>query len=838
MASGVIKGVFVDNDNNLRPEIHWSYSQNVTKNQTTITCTLKIYKKTSYGVTYKSNTACKMTMNGETLYSATKSLNCSNVSTGSYLTVGSFTKTITHNSSGQFVYSGTTGKMSLYGSIDFSGNNTGWGYVPSKGDTTSITIPSIPVNSSIDSVTNDVTMNGSNKITTKVTLGLSNYSCKITYSIGDYSYTMTDSSTSSKSRTVSYAPPKSWCNAIPNATSSKLTVTCKTYSGSTLIDTTSKTVTVNVPTDIVPTISSWSISAGNSYSTINNIKYWLKDLSTAKVTATGSGSYSSKISKINITFPSGTYSISNGGSVTKLLTKSGTVTITAKVYDTRGRSKTYSKSIAVRDYKYPYIDNFKITKVSKDSDGTYYEDDTSNTLKISFKVGAHKIAKTTVSCAVTYTTGTTSGTAISTTDFTVGSTVTKYVTISSLDSSATYNFSCKVTDEVGKTSISTFTLKPEALIFDFNKSGKSIGIGIKSNFKDNTVGVEMCKDLFLGGNMQTDEEKNIYFFNSNSSATIYKHKCKIYGGNGDSRIAIGIWDFINDIPVMRYYDTDKKIIFPSTTMDVGGEITILTNAKAFKGVDTSGNTISLAHIGADNISKFGYGSYYAHSASAYDNGSEYLGGASASLRSMDKVYLCCNNASPSSKSPGKIEYYLDSVGNYVFRPTASGVYNGTASYMWDVVYAVNGIKTSSDRTKKENIKYFDYNSNPNTIKETDIHLNDLLNFITNDYELTTYNYIGSNKERLSGIAQDIICNKDGKNNEVGQLIVDCEEAVENEAGLCIDQSQLLNVTIGAFQQFVKDANSKTQALESKITEQDARIKKLEDLVNNLVNVGI
>lgn len=584
MASGVIKGIFVGNDNNLRPEIHWSYSQNITNNQTTITCTLKIYKKTSYGSTWKSDTACKMIMNGETLYSATKSLNCSNISTGSYLTVGSFTKTITHNSSGQFVYSGTTGKMDLYGSIDFSGTNPGWGYVPSKGNTTSISIPSIPVNSTINSVTNGVTMNGSNKITTNVTLGLSSYSCKITYSIGNYSYTITDNSTSSKSRTVSYAPPKSWCNAIPNSTSSKLTVTCKTYRGSTLIDTTSKTVTVNVPTDIVPTISSWSITAGNNYSTINNVKYWLKDLSTAKVTATGSGSYGSKISKINITFPSGTYSISNGGYVTKMLTKSGTVTITAKVYDTRGRTKTYSKSITVRDYKYPYINNFKITRVSKDSDGTYYEDDSSKTLKISFKVGAHKITKSTVPCVVTYVTGSTSGTAINSTDYTIYSTVTKYVTINSLDSSATYTFNCKVTDEVGKTSTSTFTLKPEPLIFDFNKSGKALGIGIRSSLSG--TGLETYNYMYLGGNRQNNGQKGIIM--STTTSATNRHEIKIYGGDNLDGNAFGIQDSLYSRKVLTYNDSENSMkIYPLTTFIGGTQTTALTYDSMSQSCDRS-----------------------------------------------------------------------------------------------------------------------------------------------------------------------------------------------------------------------------------------------------------
>ncbi|MDU6996596.1 MAG: DUF859 family phage minor structural protein [Terrisporobacter othiniensis] len=840
MANGVIRGIFVDNDNNLRPEIHWSYSQNISKRQTTVTCTLKIYKKTSYGSTWNSSTACKMMMNGETLFKATKSLNCNNVSSGSYLTVGSFTKTITHNSSGRFEYSGTTGYMRLYGSIDFSSSNPGWGYVPSKSNTTSISIPDIPVNSTINSVSNNVYINGSNKVTANVTLGLASYTCKVTFALGSNSYTVTNSSTSSKSRSISYAVPKSWCSKITNSSSGKMTVTCKTYSGTTLIHTTSRTTTVLVPTDVVPTISSWGITPGNSYSVINNVKYWLKGLSTVKVTASGQGSYGSTISKIVISIPGQnnlTILGSSGYKTSLPLTVTDSNTIKATVYDSRGRSKSYSKTLEVTNYEKPTLLNIALQKVSLNAEtNQYYPDEDSNTFKISFTPKIYKILNDLCTVKLSCADGSIS---FSTSSFncTNNTLFTTYVTINNYNPNNKYLLNFVLTDNINNTYTFDYKLNPSAVIFSFNKSGKSIGIGIKSNFKDDTVGVEMSKNLFLGGNMQTDEEKNIYFYNSNSSTATYKHKCKVYGGNSNSDVAIGIYDVMNDIAVLRYYDANRLVRIPSSSFEVGGsEISITQNGSGFRSVDTNGNKVSLAHVGADNVSRFGFGSYYAQSALAYDNGSQYLGGAYSALRSMDKVYLCCADASPSSESAGKIEFCKNTDGTYVFRPTQHGtVRNGTPSYMWNVIYSVNGVQTSSDRTKKENIKYFDYGTNPDTVKETDLHLNDLLNFITRDYELTTYNYIGMNNQRLSGVAQDIICDNDGTDNVVGQLIVDCKEAVDNEAGLCIDQTQLLNVTIGAFQQFVKETNIKTQGLETKITEQDERIKKLEDLVLQLVN---
>lgn len=842
MASGVIKGVFVGNDNNLRPEIHWSYSQNISKRQTTVTCTLKIYKKTSSGTTWNSSTACKMTLNGESLFSETKSLNCSNVSTGSYLTVGSFTKTVTHNGSGRFEYSGTTGSMKLYGSIDFSDNNPGWGYVPSKGDTTSISIPDIPVNSTINSVSNNVYINSSNKVTANITLGLASYSCKVTFSLGSNSYTVTDSSTSSKTRSISYAVPKSWCSKIAKE-SGQMTITCKTYSGSTLIHTTSRNTTVLVPTDVVPTISSWDIAPGNSYSVINNVKYWLKGLSTVKVTASGQGSYGSTISKIVISVPGQnnlTISGSSGSVTSSPLTVIDSNTIKATVYDSRGRSKSYSKSLTVTNYEKPTLLNLAMQKVSLNTEtNQYYPDEDSNTFKISFTPKIYKILNDSCTVNLSCADGSISFSS-SSFNCTNNTLFTTYMTINNYNPNNKYVLKYVLTDNINNTYTFDYKLNPSAVIFSFNKSGKSIGIGIKSNFKDDTVGVEMSKDLFLGGNMQTDGEKNIYLYNSNSPTAKYPHKTKIYGGNSESEVALGAWDYINNIPIFRYWDTERSFKIPYASLEVGGNgIFLSNNATGLRTCDTSGNRVTLAHVGTDNVSRFGWGSYDKQSTSAYNSGVQYLGGDLAALRSKNKVALCCNDSNPETETNSTILYYKDSNENYVFRHAGKdaikGVYNGTPSYMWYVVYATEGVKTSSDRTKKENIKYFDYGTNPDTIKETDLSLNDFLCFITNDYELTTYNYIGSTKERLSGVAQDIIYNKDGTNNDVGQLIVDCEEAVNNEAGLCMDQTQLLNVTIGAFQQFVKETKTKTQELETRITEQDERIKKLEDLVMQLVN---
>ena len=169
----------------------------------------------------------------------------------------------------------------------------------------------------------------------------------------------------------------------------------------------------------------------------------------------------------------------------------------------------------------------------------------------------------------------------------------------------------------------------------------------------------------------------------------------------------------------------------------------------------------------------------------------------------------------------------------------------------------SSVTSSSDRTLKENIKYLNYqNINPNasTIDEDDISLDDMYNFINNDYLLASYNYINEDTSTISAIAQDLLINLDGSDNKVGQLITkrtkgictevidpqptekdkrsftpleditDEEEEVEAEANevtseiLGINQTELLNVTIGALQkacQEIEILKAKVQELESK-----------------------
>lgn len=58
----------------------------------------------------------------------------------------------------------------------------------------------------------------------------------------------------------------------------------------------------------------------------------------------------------------------------------------------------------------------------------------------------------------------------------------------------------------------------------------------------------------------------------------------------------------------------------------------------------------------------------------------------------------------------------------------------------------------------------------------------------------------------------MLVNSDGTDNKVGQLITNAEEAYKNQATLAIEETQLVNVLIGA----LKKTMEKVEELENKL----------------------
>ena len=151
--------------------------------------------------------------------------------------------------------------------------------------------------------------------------------------------------------------PESLAAQIPDAASGKGTLTCETYSGSTLIGTKSVTFTASVPGSMKPTVlSGWAtVSYDNSGTAAENIAAWVQGYSKAKATFDGSKvtcRQGAGVSKFSITYlgkttegnPCRTETISTTGA-----------TVRCTVTDSRGLTAWEDFNIALLEYAPPAL---------------------------------------------------------------------------------------------------------------------------------------------------------------------------------------------------------------------------------------------------------------------------------------------------------------------------------------------------------------------------------------------------------------------------------------------------------------------------------------------------
>ena len=138
----------------------------------------------------------------------------------------------------------------------------------------------------------------------------------------------------------------------------------------------------------------------------------------------------------------------------------------------------------------------------------------------------------------------------------------------------------------------------------------------------------------------------------------------------------------------------------------------------------------------------------------------------------------------------------DSNGDRFFRPlTGDGnISLGSGSFRWKSIYSVDSLNVSSDRNLKENIKYICEVPNQKALINEDISISDMYEFVKNDLYLSTYNFKGSDEEKIGFIAQDIVDTK------IGDKILSFNR---DESTLGYDTSSYTNVIVGALQQAIK-----------------------------------
>lgn len=451
-------------------------SQSIENNTSTITLRLEVRSVDSAYYTYGFNQTT--TIDGTALGAKTFDMRSTNI----WQVFGERTITVLHNADGTY-------------SVTKSGSfvTTGTGTYTLKSGSANVTVvpPTIPRASTPTLSPSSVDM-GSN-ITIATNRASDSFTHTLTYSFGSASGTIA----SNVGASTTWTPPINLASQIPSATSETCTITCYTYNGSTLIGSKSVTVTLTVPSSVVPSISSIALSeAGSAPSSWG---CYVQNKSKLKVVTTASGTYGSSIKSYKITgIDSTTYASSNFTSNT--LTGSGTKTITATVTDSRGRTATKTTTYTCVAYSNPSISNTSVTRCNSDGvdneEGTYVK----YTFKASvssvnsknshvFKIGYKKSSDS------SYTYVTIAGEGYSLDKSNV---VLSDVTFSE-DSS--YSFIFLVSDYF-TTTTATQALATGFTLLDYAESGKGMSIGKVSEKDMFEVALEsdFSKQIYMCGN--------------------------------------------------------------------------------------------------------------------------------------------------------------------------------------------------------------------------------------------------------------------------------------------------------------------------------------------------
>lgn len=478
-------GSFTGSTNNeyIVPKITWSATQSVSGNYSDVTATLT-YSRTNTGFTTGG------TWNGSITINGTKA-------------TGSKYIEITHNSNTTAltaktrVYHNANGSKSI--TISASGSISG-ASLRSTTISQSVTLDTIPRATTPVLSASSVDMEDTVTITLK--RASTSFTHRLSYSFGSLTgQTSGISSPQAQDISRTFTPPLSLANQIKKSTSGTCTITCKTYNGNTLIGTKTVTLTVKVPTSVVPTISGVSVSDAKT-DIAEKFGVYVQQKSKLSVKISASGSYGSTISSYRTTIQSTTYS---GASFTSnVITASGTVKLTTTVTDSRGRTAKKETNITVAEYSPPQISSIQVYRIDANGNAS----DEGDRIAISVKYSVASIENNNTRA---YKVGYKQYDAASFTQFASGTAATsfdgvlKYTAAPVISADYSYSVKFELADYFTTVSV-TLDISTAYPIMDFRSNGKGIAFG-KVSEKD---AFEVAMDAHFTKSVTTYGEIEVY----------------------------------------------------------------------------------------------------------------------------------------------------------------------------------------------------------------------------------------------------------------------------------------------------------------------------------------
>ena len=513
MASGTISGSCDNRRYILTCE--WTSTPNTSANTSSITA--KVYLNGNGYTTSSSYWSC--IINGTTVTSN------KNASIGGKTLLGTRTWTVNHNDDGtasvgiSFSYSNGLSSSGTYTTKTGSGSAT-------------VRLDTIARGSSISLSRSSATI-GSDSITVNITRNSSAYKHKVKLILGDTTYLLAENVDTS----YTFTPSMSYCNKITTATSGTATVKVETLTGtngSWIADTT-KTLTLNVPSNVVPSVGI-SVVANNQ---TNGVSVAGKTTFTVKP-VNANGSYGSTITSYSIT-GGNLNSVSPNGAITDTL-NAGDYTFVVKVVDSRGRTAEASKVETVHAYSSPTISAraFRCNKDGTESSSGVY-------IAVNFSWEITNLANNNSNAKqyfIQYKTSSASSytTSVDWTDLSSYSGSMTKVLSQTFSTTSSYNIQLKVKDSFGTTT-SILSVSTISALLNIEKSG--VGVGkIHENGALDVGGAIYGTDIFKltakGKSIQLGAgSEDVYIHNASSDKYLQLKDTGVLSYTGDWSLNYG-----------------------------------------------------------------------------------------------------------------------------------------------------------------------------------------------------------------------------------------------------------------------------------------------------------
>lgn len=786
MASGTINGS-CDNSRYILT-CEWTSTANTNANTSSVTA--KVYLNGNGYTTSSSYWSC--VINGTTVTS-NKSANI-----GGKTLLGSRTWTVNHNNDGtasvgiSFSYSNGLSSSGTYTTKTGSGSAT-------------VKLDTIARGSSMSLSRSSATI-GSDSVTVNITRNSSAYKHKVKLILGGTTYLLAENVDTS----YTFTPSMSYCNKIITSTSGTATVKVETLTGTngSWIAETTKTLTLNVPSSVVPSVGI-SVTANNQTSGVNVAG---KTTFTVKPT-NASGSYGSTIKSYSITggHLNGT---SSSGATTGTL-GAGDYTFVVKVTDSRGRTAQASQKVTVHAYSSPTISAraFRCdSKGTESSSGAYiavnFSWEITNLASNNSNAKQYFIQYKTNS-ATSYTTS------VDWTNLSSYSGSMTKVLSQTFSTTSSYNIQLKVKDSFGTTT-STLDVSTISALLNIEKSG--VGVG-----KIHEKGV-----LDVGGQLHTTSE--IYSGNSVYIKTDPNGKVRFgyHEETTDTFIAntTNNWLRLKADKTMTYagykiYTSYEK----PTPADIGAS-KALTTINGYQGFTLNdGTTSNWIRTTTSGIIP------YQTADSSWDSANSALGTSAWRFANGYVKEVYCNGLKndlgdlwlSSKPNDSNSAIYIQS--KWLCPSSTVYSYLGSSGYRWHTVWASNGTIQTSDERFKVKQGFTDIEECYEMVKDTDIYNYVMLN---QNKEDLTKNRLGklalSNSQEQVNIHMGIMAQDIQKYKCSKQILV--EGNYERADGstdtmLSVNPYGLTTAVMGA----LKVEIQKRELLEEKITKLESLIEQ-------------